>query len=265
VDKSATTKAAAITGGLFATLGSSGAADARRFFTSPDLALVRCQGARWLNVAIGSGNRELPITDKTTQNRFYSLRDKFVLNPINWGTFTVIKDQKVDVSSSVIDVTPTVSAGVISQAAVPTTASGWQLDLAVAAGDAGEKVISDSRTFENTIFATSFVPKIRTDNNVVCTEAIGYNYLYVVSACNGTANPQFLTQTALPVVAAGLAGQLNQKGIAPEVSFLFPSPDNSPGSGTRRPPPVCLVGAESCGQFSGYQPKRTFWQQKGAD
>jgi hypothetical protein len=28
---------------------------------------------------------------------------------------------------------------------------------------------------------------------------------------------------------------------------------------------VCLVGAESCGQFSNYEPKRTYWQQKGAD
>ena len=115
------------------------------------------------------------------------------------------------------------------------------------------------------VFFTSFVPKVRADNNIVCTEAIGYNYLYVLNVCDGRVNSQFLAQMGIPVVAQGLAGQLNQKGIAPEVAFLFPSPDNASGSGNKRPPPVCLVGAEACGQFSGYAPKRTFWQQKAAD
>jgi type IV pilus assembly protein PilY1 len=265
IDKSAATKANAVRAGLMATLGDTGVAGARRFFVAPDLALIKCGGRNWLNVAIGSGNRELPITDKSTQDRFYSLRDFSMLNPVNWSTYTVIKDVKVDSSSAVIDITPITNAGVTTQAPVGSNATGWQLDLAVASADAGEKVIVESRTFENAIFFTSFVPKLRTDNTIVCTEAIGYNYLYVLSVCDGSVNYAFLAQTGLPVVAQGLAGQLNQKGIAPEVAFLFPSPDNASGSGTRRPPPVCLVGAESCGQFSGYAPKRTFWQQRGAD
>lgn len=264
VDKSATSKVDMIRAGLVASLGGTGVTNARRFFAAPDLSLINCAGRRWLNVALGSGNRELPITDKAsgTQDRFYSLRDYAILSPVNWSTYTVITDVKVDSSSALTDVTPDSSG---NQPAIPANSAGWQLDLEVAAGDIGEKVVVESRTFEKTVFFTSFVPKLRSDNNIVCSEAIGYNYLYVLSVCDGRKSVAFLAQTGLPTVAGGLAGQLNQKGIAPEVSFLFPSPDGSPGSGSRRPPPVCLVGAESCGQFFGYAPKRTFWQQKGTE
>lgn len=266
VDKSATTKADAVRAGLMASFGGSGVANARRFFNSPDLSLISCGGRKWLNVALGSGNREMPISDKSTQDRFYSFRDYALMSPVNWSTYTVLTDVKVDSTSNMVDITPVPNGtGGTTQAPMLPTSAGWQLDLGVSATDAGEKVIVESRTFENTVFFTSFVPKLRADNNIVCTEAIGYNYLYVLNVCDGRPNPQFLAQTGLPVVAQGLAGQLNQKGIAPEVAFVFPSPDSSSGSGNNRPPPVCLVGAESCGQFSGYAPKRTFWQQRGAD
>jgi type IV pilus assembly protein PilY1 len=262
VDKAAASKANAIRAGLLATLGDSGIAGARRFFAAPDVALIRCQGQKWLNIAIGSGNRELPITDKNgTEDRLYTLRDRAMLSPVDWNTYVVLKDATVDPSTGITDVTPV--AGV--QAAVPTNATGWQVDLAVLAADAGEKAIVEARTFENTIFFTTFVPKLRTDNNIVCTEAIGYNYLYVLSACDGKPNPLYLAQTGLPVVAGGLAGQLNQKGIAPEIAFLFPSPDNAPGSGNKRPTPIGLCGAEACGRFPGYGPKRTFWLERDAD
>jgi type IV pilus assembly protein PilY1 len=262
VDKAAASKANAIRAGLLATLGDSGIAGARRFFAAPDVALIRCQGQKWLNIAIGSGNRELPITDKNfTEDRLYTLRDRAMLSPVDWNTYVVLKDATVDPSTGITDVTPV--AGV--QAAVPTNATGWQVDLAVLAADAGEKAIVEARTFENTIFFTTFVPKLRTDNTIVCTEAIGYNYLYVLSACDGKPNPLYLAQTGLPVVAGGLAGQLNQKGIAPEIAFLFPSPDNAPGSGNRRPTPIGLCGAEACGRFPGYGPKRTFWLERDAD
>ena len=77
IDSAAATKAAAVRGGLMATLGGTGVAGARRFFETPDLALIKCQGKNWLNIAIGSGNRESPITDKSTQDRIYSLRDLY--------------------------------------------------------------------------------------------------------------------------------------------------------------------------------------------
>ncbi len=264
VDKSATSKANAIRAGLLATLGDTGIAGARRFFAAPDVALIRCQGQQWLNIAIGSGNRELPITDKNyTEDRLYTLRDRAMLNPINWSTYVVLKDQTVDATTGIVDVTPDSVTGV--QPPVTTGASGWQVDLAVLSADAGEKAIVEARTFENTIFFTTFVPKLRTDNTIVCSEAIGYNYLYVLNACDGRPNPLYLAQTGLPVVAQGLAGQLNQKGIAPEIAFLFPSPDNAPGSGNRRPTPIGLCGAEACGRFPGYGPKRTFWREQDAD
>ena len=38
--------------------------------------------ASWINVAIGSGHREKPITDQTAINRFYSLRDYNVFTTV---------------------------------------------------------------------------------------------------------------------------------------------------------------------------------------
>ena len=54
----------------------------RRFFYAPDVALMNSGGASWINVAIGSGHREKPITDQTVVNRFYSLRDYNVFTTV---------------------------------------------------------------------------------------------------------------------------------------------------------------------------------------
>ena len=61
--------------------------------------------------------------------------------------------------------------------------------------------------------------------------------------------------------------ELSQSGIAPEVVWLFPSPDdpvNCVGAECR-PDPVCLVGLENCGVGINLAPVRTFWRQTGVN
>ena len=56
----------------------------------------------------------------------------------------------------------------------------------------------------------------------------------------------------------------SQGGIAPEVVWLFPSPDNPETcvGAECRPDPVCLVGLENCGTGVQNRPVRTYWLQR---
>lgn len=67
-----------IKGHLFARLGGSDKANNRRFFNSPDVALIRDRGqAPYFTVSVGSGFRENPLNEET-DDRFYMIRDTYV-------------------------------------------------------------------------------------------------------------------------------------------------------------------------------------------
>lgn len=77
------------TGGRIAQLAGSIAADNRRFFSSPDVALIRERGGKtYFTISIGSGFRESPL-NTDTNDRFYVLRDSNVFNkPSSYTTIT---------------------------------------------------------------------------------------------------------------------------------------------------------------------------------
>ena len=138
-------------GGIFADLGGVGVAGARRFFTTPDVSSVIQNGVSWYNIAIGSGNREMPLSDGCTpenlvkydppascvetDERFYSLRDFNKLVPYDWNSSDPITE------SDLTDVTPDTGNGNV-QTAVAAGSAGWMLRLDTFAG---EKAISSSR------------------------------------------------------------------------------------------------------------------------
>ena len=249
-----------VTGGVFADLGGSGAQNARRFFSAPDVSFVSAGALSWYNVVIGSGNREMPLKDTITDDRLYSLRDQNKLIPYTWGSTPALTEiDLVNVNPGAVTATDTNALG---QNSVPPSADGWFIKLE---SFDGEKMISPSRTFDNTVFAPSFVPQKRsedTDGNA-CTDAVGYNNLYQVSVFDGRPSDKYLDATTHASAAGGLAIRLEQFGIAPETVFLFPGAEGDSEDAVR-PPPVCLIGTESCGQFTGFEPKRTFWLQKSA-
>jgi len=256
-NQAATSVSSMVTGGVFANLGGSGAENARRFFSAPDVSFVSAGALSWYNVVIGSGNREMPLADTITDDRLYSLRDQNKLIPYTWGSTPALTESDlVNVNPGEVTATDTNALG---QNLVPLSADGWFIKL-----DSfdGEKMISPSRTFDNTVFAPSFVPQKRSEDTDgdACTDAVGYNNLYQVSVFDGRPSTKYLDATTHAEAAGGLAIRLEQFGIAPETVFLFPGAE---GEDAVRPPPVCLIGTESCGQFTGFEPKRTFWLQKG--
>jgi len=245
-------------GGILADLGGEGLEGARRFFTSPDVSSVIAGGRRWFNVAIGSGNREMPLSDRTTRDRFYSLRDYDGYRRRDWARATPITE------ADLVDVTPDAGAAGVG-AAVPAGAAGWLLRLE---SQPGEKAISSSRTYEHTVFFPTFVPAPGADDvgasDEACADGVGYNLLYQVNVLDGRPG-RHLAESTHEVEARGLALRLGQPGIAPEPTFVFPATgDPRPGEAPRTPP-LCLVGVESCGSFGVAGPRRTYWRQRGAE
>ena len=89
-------------------------------------------------------------------------------------------------------------------------------------------------------------------------------------------NPPTTRPDGSPVIeqdsAAGLtegdpSTELEQSGIAPEVVWLFPSPDNPEDceGAECRPPPRCLIGIERCPGDITFNTTRTFWTQNSVN
>ena len=258
-------------GGVFASLGNGDLAvktDAtknRRFFYAPDVSLMKTGTTNFINVGIGSGHREKPITDVTVVNRFYSLRDFNVFSQVQSTQYKatcgttetspchqIITDgdtRLVDVST---DINPTIPAGGV----------GWRMNLQ----DAGEKVLAESRTFQNRIYFTTYSPEEREYNPEYCVATVGLNRLYIVDAATGKPVVNFASPTSPPDDISDRFKELAQGSIAPEAIFVFPTPDDDPDNpNPPAVPPICLVGLESCGTGLTNPPVRTYWEQRGSN
>jgi type IV pilus assembly protein PilY1 len=257
-------------GGLLASLGNADQAAPRtqsntiRFFYSPDPALITKPGPNYVNVAIGSGHREMPASDTTSVNWFFSVRDFNVYTQLrsSWyqddcSTASTPCHETLD-ETDLVDLTNIV--GPAAEAAVPvaTASPGWKIQLGVS----GEKALAESRTFQDAVYFTTYAPETITSVSVACGTAFGQNRLYVVSAQD--ARPINNFDAVVGESAADRSKKLAQGSIAPEVVFVFPTPPVDPNDPNALPPavpPVCLVGLESCGFGLLNPPVRTYWWQ----
>jgi type IV pilus assembly protein PilY1 len=238
-----------VTGGPLATLGaatlaSPALADVRRFYATPDVAEVISNNKLWLTVNLGSGFREHPL-DTSTYDEFYSIRDFHVFDQLTNSSYAtpVVRNDLVDITTVL---TPTLA----------TTAKGWRLAMVQSVG---EKVVSESRTFNNTVFFDSFTPG---NAGNVCTASGGSNRFYEVSVLDG--RPVTNLDTAPDpnnpnnnLTLTDRFRSLKQGGLAPEPVFLFPQdqPDH----------PVACIGVECFPPGFSNVPKRTLWSQTGTE
>lgn len=258
--------ASLVTGGVFASLGNAHLsthpdATTRRFYNAPDISFLSSGGRTWLNLAIGSGYRGHPL-NLATQDHFYSLRDHrpFArLTQAQYNSSTVITEADVNL----IDVTTNIAP------AIPPGASGWRMDLRrPSAAFSGEKSLSEARTVQSMIQFSTYEPNsASTASSNSCTPGVGTNRLYTVSAFTGAPVYDRENPTDPPDSTDDRDTELAQGGIAPEVVWLFPSPDNPQTcvGAACRPPPQCLVGLENCGVGINLAPVRTFWRQTGVN
>jgi type IV pilus assembly protein PilY1 len=282
-----------VEGGLLADVllredGTRDTSNPMRFFYSPDPALVELEGTTFINVAIGSGHRELPVTDAPpnspyTTNWFFGIRDQNAYRQLRSDEYaltcstspcqqTVTFDDLVDLTSIVDPVTAAAAVPLVDTECPDTGCElddppryipGWKIRMETP----GEKVLSESRTFQGNVYFTTYAPANRGLTNTGCATAIGSNRLYIVSAISAAAVNDLNNDG---VVSEGeRSRELGQQfTIAPEVVFIFPGTE---GPLTEcigddcRPNPICLVGLESCGPGFLNAPVRTFWQQRGVE
>ena len=204
-----------VTGGVIAQLGAEGIAepldaDTRRFYNSPDVSLItdKHQQRRYIAVNVGSGYRAHPF-DLTASDRFFSIRDGDVFNQLTqaaYDSYPIVTDADlVEVSGQ-------------TQTVITANDRGWKFTLPY-----NEKVLADSLTFDDQIFFVAFTP----DSNAAatCSAGKGTNFLYRMSAVNG--DPVVPNIDALnPLISDDeRRTTLQQGGIAPSPTILFPSPD----------------------------------------
>ncbi len=251
-----------VTGGVLASLGNADEtthpiASTRKFYESPDVSVVRRRGDRmYLNVALGSGWRGHPLSTQI-QDRFYAIRDYDAFNALAQTDFDA-RDAIVD--SELGDITTDVNP------LVPDGAPGWKLELRLPGGFEGEKVLAESRTFNNVIFFPTYLPSGTADSDP-CSPA-GGNRAYAVSVSDG--RPVIDINRDNQTTPEDRYTQLVQGGIAPEFTFFFPGRVEDDGGEEEEEelgsfPVSCAVGLEIVEGLcvSEGSQVRTYWRQSG--
>jgi type IV pilus assembly protein PilY1 len=251
-----------VNGGVIAQLGSAPsatppAAESRRFYYAPDIALTSDEYSSFLHIGIGSGHRAHP-NSVFTQDRFYALRD---YEPFDGRTQAFYNALTPITEADLVDITDNVDA------TVPAGSAGWKFELRDG-GWRGEKVLAEARTFNNQVFFTTFTPGGGALANG-CQPTLGTNRLYIVDLLtgapvnnlDGSADEENLTATDRYREFRG--------SISSEVVFLFPSPDEDdvpPGEecvgDECTPPPLACVGLFCFPPGFGNAPIRTFWSEE---
>ncbi|HEX5788570.1 MAG TPA: PilC/PilY family type IV pilus protein [Woeseiaceae bacterium] len=243
-----------VAGGVIAQLGAEGNAvgdaDTRRFYNSPDVSIFNdsIQNRRFIAISIGSGYRAHPL-DTTVNDRFYSIRDRDIFNPLTqaeYNSYDIVKDADlVEVSGQV-------------GTAITAADRGWKFTL-----PANQMVLATSVTFNNEIFFTAFSP----DNAAAatCAAGRGQNFLYRMTVTNGDPIADLDGIVAGEEDQARVTG-LAQGGIAPSPRFLFPSPDDPDCEGQEcAPPPIGCIGVECFDPGFENVPVRTLWTADGIE
>jgi type IV pilus assembly protein PilY1 len=240
-------------GGVIAQLGSAGIVgptipETRRFYYAPDVALVSNDDYSFIHVGIGSGYRAHP-NETTNQNRFYALRDYNTFNQLTQADFQAITPI---VDGDLVDVTSDTSAS------VPQGAPGWKLELSDG-GWIGEKVLAETRTFNNEVFVTTYRPGTIGNG---CQPALGTNRQYVMSLFNG-APVNNLDGSADPTVLTEDDRYTEWLGAPPpETVFIFADDPACVGNSCS---PVQCVDV-NCGLTNfNPNPRRTFWTEESLE
>ncbi len=246
-----------VTGGVIARFGAEGlgqpsAADTRRFYSEPDVAMFEDprQERRFLAINVGSGYRAHPL-DNSAADRFYSLRDANVFRKLSQDDYN---NYPIVTESDLIDVAGTVGT------VIPASGDGWMFTL-----PSTEKVLSPARTFDNEVFFVSFEPRVNSEDP--CQAGLSQNRLYRVNVINGDPVVEFADgETPSPEEAdAARITRLEQGGIAPQPVFLFPGAPETCTGDECSPPPLACVGVECFDPDFPNNPVRTLWAQDGVD
>ena len=173
----------------------------------------------------------------TVVNRFYSLRDFNVFSQVQntqykatCGTSETSPCHQIitDGDTRLLDVTATMNP------TIPAGGVGWRMNLQ----DAGEKVLAESRTFQNRIYFTTYSPEEREYNPEFCVATVGLNRLYIVDAATGKPVVNFATPLHRRQTSPTGSRNWPREASRRKSIFVFPT---SPGVTPDEPPPGCAT------------------------
>jgi type IV pilus assembly protein PilY1 len=247
-----------VAGGVIARLGAEGLgspseAETRRFYNAPDVSIFvdPLQGRRYISISIGSGYRAHPLDNGTT-DRFFSIRDEHVFDQLDqeaYNGYDVVTDSDTDL----VEI-----AGQV-RVVIDSDKRGWKYTL-----PPNQKVISNSVTFDNSVFFVGFSPEANMMDP--CAPSNGRNFLYRVSVVNGDPIVNNLDTLAPEDADAERMTELAQGGIAATPAFLFPGAIDPECEGAAcSPPPIGCVGVECFDPGFVNNPVRTLWTQDGVE
>ena len=208
-----------ITGGRIAHLQDvGGAVNNRRFYNAPDVSLVRLDTGNFIAIAVGSGYRAHPL-DETVTDHFYVVKDEGVLKGVFDMDATV--DSSSPTNSDLVDVTLLIgdsdnngisdAAEVIYDKSSPK--NGWYITFP----RSGEKVLSNSLTFNNAVVFTTFTPPSAGRSS--CNVVAGESRLYGMKIADGT--PFVDVDSDNSLTGDDRSVTLDTPGIAPSPQILL--------------------------------------------
>jgi type IV pilus assembly protein PilY1 len=244
-----------VAGGIIARFGFEGnttPADVgpSRIYNSPDVSVFTDtqQNRRYISINIGSGYRAHPLNTSAI-DAFYSLRDPDVFNQLSqedYNAYTIATPgDMIEVSGKLGTV-------------ITSADRGWKFTL-----PADQMVLSDSTTFDNSVFFVGFSPTANA--TVGCDPTLGKNVLYRVNVINGDPVVPNIDDLLPDDSDAARTTSLQQGGIAPAPTMLFPSPDPDCTGKACYPPPLGCVGVECFDPGFQNLPVRTLWTQDGIE
>ncbi|MDH3276118.1 MAG: PilC/PilY family type IV pilus protein, partial [Gammaproteobacteria bacterium] len=247
--------ASLVTGGVVAQLGAEGIgtptdAETRRIYNSPDAALFidAAQNRQFLAINIGTGYRAHPL-DTRAADAFYSFRDSDVFSRLSQFEYD---NYDVATAADFVEVSGS------TQAVITANDRGWKFTL-----PADQMVLANSAVFNDEIFFVAFSPDTVAAQD--CSVRVGRNFLYRVSLLNGDPIVDNISTVADASADNERVTELQQGGIAPSPTFLFPSPEpNCVGDACKQPPLGC-VGVECFDPGFENNPVRTLWTQDGIE
>ena len=242
------------TGGLFAALGEDGdPSQNRRIYNAPDVALVFPEDAQpVLAISLGSGYRAHPL-DTTVEDRFHVLFDKDV-RPTEEGfpgvDFEPIDDPLVDLFDATSNRLGSSDTTVRDAAREELLKSrGAYINLRQ-----GEKVLTTSRTIDNSVIFATFQPG-ETRAASSCAAGEGVSRLYVLDVIGLTPSAD-LNESGGVLTTGDRDKELAIGGIPPNPVILFPDNPDGPIE------PVVFVGPEAYQPNMQIRAEKTTWQER---
>jgi type IV pilus assembly protein PilY1 len=261
-----------VTGGVMASLGgasSEAPTDNRRFYYAPDVATGTAGGRNFFNITVASGYRSHP-KDLAIDDHFYVIRDYYPFEELGQSEdppaeyvsrYGYVHDDMVDIGQL--------------QKEPDALVAGHRMGLDFAPG---EKVLSETRIFQNKANFTSYLPE--SDQVKGCFAALGGGQLYSVDLSTGGIGVEQLDKPGIPPEIVYIFTEDKDQGYVPPTCYgdycIDPEEDgeNPPGGDDgeddERPQGTgrdigCVVGPESCNAATREVPVKTFWNQVDTD